>query len=715
MFSFAVLWQTGNAQTIPQRTVGGKFSADQQKIKASDYNSVFGTSDRELRSQENNNTPFSKVVKKKNTNKVNGIDFLLFGSHIYDINDAGLAINPGGYYNYFTEEFSSIEPEGKSMYRINKSGNVVGDMVYAEYISQPGYKLGTTWTGVGYFPGDTPDLGWFASGMSISENSKYVTGQIAVGYSNSYPFVYDTETNTLTKLSHTEYDNGRGQGVNSSGIVAGWVDRDDLVEWGTFRVPVYYTADGAIHYIDFDAEEGGEAWDINDAGQIVGNKGGKPFIYDINTGIYKSFSVPQNMIGATFLSVSDNGIAVGYGGDLGEREVIIYHPSLGSGILLLKDILAQKGVEVPTFDGRTGTGMAISPNGQFISGFDNTAPIVFAQGWIINLNDQLFSENDCTIACPSDIYMPPVQGAIGAVVNYDLPISCDQSSSENLSVQLIEGLPSGSEFPIGTTPVKHHLVDAEGNIIYVCSFTVTVADTYCQNAPLYGVVPITNVKFGTINNSSSPVSTSGHEYFLSPSANVEQGSVNELTITADTTYELNYAAGAYIDWNNNGIFTDEGEFYDLGEIMSDGSAPASVSANITVPADAQTGFRRMRVIMKYDWNEPMAPIDPCEDNDFYVGQVEDYTVNVTENLAVSDIRKNNISVYPNPVNDILNISSDQEIHSIKIYDLSGKNILNTYKKGKQIQVDFSGLASGTYILNINDVNNKSQSAKVIKK
>lgn len=98
----------------------------------------------------------------------------------------------------------------------------------------------------------------------------------------------------------------------------------------------------------------GEAADINDAGQVVGYKDGKPFIYNINTGIYKSFNVPAGYDSAVFSSISENGIAVGYAGQAGNREVIIYHPSLSSNPVFLKDILTSQNVAVTTFDGKLG-------------------------------------------------------------------------------------------------------------------------------------------------------------------------------------------------------------------------------------------------------------------------------------------------------------------------------------------------------------------------
>ena len=65
---------------------------------------------------------------------------------------------------------------------------------------------------------------------------------------------------------------------------------------------------------------------------------------------------------------------------------------------------------------------------------------------------------------------------------------------------------------------------------------------------------------------------------------------------------------------------------------------------------------------------------------------------------------NEISIYPNPVIDILNISKEIDI---KIYDIIGNLIIS---EEKTTQIDMTNLPSGVYNLNIiynnNTINNK---------
>lgn len=313
------------------------------------------------------------------------------GTRLYDVNDSGKGIHPGGYYDFTSNTSTSTETETTGINRLNNSNNIAGNMLFVaedgSNLDQAAYRNNGVWTPIGFFPGSVPGNSWFGNSSAISENSKYITGIISASAGTSYPFIFDTETSTLTKLTGDNlYENGRGYGVNDAGVVAGWVDRDDLFGTGTFRVPAYFESNGTMHYIDFGTPEYGEASDINNAGQIVGYKGGKAFFYDSQTDEYFAFGDTEDYTTPVFTSISENGIALGYAGALGNRDAIIYHQGLTKPILL-KDYLLSLGVSINTFDGKLGTGMGISPDGHFVCGFDNTAPVLFADGWIAYLEN----------------------------------------------------------------------------------------------------------------------------------------------------------------------------------------------------------------------------------------------------------------------------------------------------------------------------------------
>ncbi len=87
------------------------------------------------------------------------------------------------------------------------------------------------------------------------------------------------------------------------------------------------------------------------------------------------------------------------------------------------------------------------------------------------------------------------------------------------------------------------------------------------------------------------------------------------------------------------------------------------------------------------------------------------------NLAVEEITSsaNNLKVFPSPVNDILNVSSDQKIISVTIFNTAGQLILTKAINDKIAAVDVSGLVSGIYLVKINLDNRNVKTVKVIKR
>lgn len=244
--------------------------------------------------------------------------------------------------------------------------------------------------------------------------------------------------------------------------------------------------------------------------------------------------------------------------------------------------------------------------------------------------------------------------------------------------------------------------DAAGNAS-VSSNTVSVTTlgggtvTYCSSsASNTADERIGNVKFGTINNTST--GTAGYENFTSVSTNVTRGNAYTISITpvwTSTVYSEAYAV--YIDYNGDGDFTDSGEL----AWSKAGSTTTPVTGSITIPATAALGSTRMRVMMKYS----SAPTSSCES--YTYGQVEDYTLNIassgrgglpdTKGL-ITDIR-----LYPNPAKDILYISNS-ESEEYKIFDMGGKLISSG--KLQRGSVNVSGLIKGAYTLQIGETSKR---------
>ena len=69
-----------------------------------------------------------------------------------------------------------------------------------------------------------------------------------------------------------------------------------------------------------------------------------------------------------------------------------------------------------------------------------------------------------------------------------------------------------------------------------------------------------------------------------------------------------------------------------------------------------------------------------------------------EELGVSDINKDQFKLYPNPVNDVVNVSYKSAIDSISIYSITGQLVYDNAIHTSSAQINVSHLSSGLYIL-----------------
>lgn len=103
-------------------------------------------------------------------------------------------------------------------------------------------------------------------------------------------------------------------------------------------------------------------------------------------------------------------------------------------------------------------------------------------------------------SCPSSISVNTTPGLCNAFVSWVPPFASD--NCPGLVLTQTTGLPSGSAFPIGITPISYTATDASGNTA-VCSFTVTVSD---NQAPVFTSCPANISVSNTTGTCSAVVS-----------------------------------------------------------------------------------------------------------------------------------------------------------------------------------------------------------------
>jgi len=90
-----------------------------------------------------------------------------------------------------------------------------------------------------------------------------------------------------------------------------------------------------------------------------------------------------------------------------------------------------------------------------------------------------------------------------------------------------------------------------------------------------------------------------------------------------------------------------------------------------------------------------------------------FAVTVDVQLSNNDFEKANLSYYPNPVTDILNINYSENIIQVFIFNLSGQMIKSLNTNSNHIEIDMSDLSSGIYFVQLK-TSNKEQFVKIIK-
>lgn len=141
---------------------------------------------------------------------------------------------------------------------------------------------------------------------------------------------------------------------------------------------------------------------------------------------------------------------------------------------------------------------------------------------------------------------------------------------------------------------------------------ITYCPVTCQYAYYMG---ITNVTFGSINNTSCYACNNNYTDYTAMSTNVNQGITYPISVTGQGYDQY---AMAWVDWNQNGSFTDPGESYTVGYTYY-----SAATVNITVPFSAAPGPTRMRVRTEYYYYGYPPPCGTVQ-----YGEAEDYTVNV---------------------------------------------------------------------------------------
>lgn len=243
-----------------------------------------------------------------------------------------------------------------------------------------------------------------------------------------------------------------------------------------------------------------------------------------------------------------------------------------------------------------------------------------------------------SISCPANITV--TGGGGGAVVNYSNPVFGDNCSGSVISQTA--GLPSGSNFPVGTTTNTFVVTDAAGNT-NTCSFTVTVSPA----------LPVQLLSFIAVKQN------------------------NRVLLQWVTENEVNNKHFE-VERSSNGI-----DYIAIGTVQASlsPSDPKYYSFIDLQPLKGNNYYRLRQVDL---------------DNRFEYSLVR---------KVIVDSHGPVLTLYPNPVTDILlvDFSTTEKKLQVKIFDNNGKLQLSWQMNNDQLlKLPVQALSGGLYYLQVSD-------------
>jgi PKD repeat protein len=225
--------------------------------------------------------------------------------------------------------------------------------------------------------------------------------------------------------------------------------------------------------------------------------------------------------------------------------------------------------------------------------------------------------------------------------------------------------------------------------------------TYCASGSLSASTEwISSLKFGTFTKTSG---SSLYSDFTAQQIAITPGS--KVTFSLATSFSGKTRKEfwrIWIDYNNDGDFTD------AGETVYSGTGPKGSISSSVVIASSASGQARMRVSMKYG-----AYPSPCEK--FNYGETEDYMLNFSLDAMPALMNMSShkgLTIYPNPTTDFVTVVTGSENSEAYIYELNGRLLRNLIINNQEV-IDLQDLPKGIYVMKVL-INSSTYYGKIVK-
>ena len=210
---------------------------------------------------------------------------------------------------------------------------------------------------------------------------------------------------------------------------------------------------------------------------------------------------------------------------------------------------------------------------------------------------------------------------------------------------------------------------------------------------------------------ANPIAAYSSQWFTNSDITSWQGTgANQSVVVVDFGTDTNGVADSFaVGLKYDGTLSGEAILTAIQSYISEFSFVMSNSAisTITFGTNTKTGtWNVFQGTNLSDWSNKTTLSEVTLSNNQWLGLSfgtrRPFTPQeMTTYLATPNITKSSaVKLYPNPTHNILNVSSDQELKSLRVIDQNGRVV----KEVKNNSIDVSSLVSGIYFLQINNGN-----------